>query len=132
MRIEDYALIGDTHTAALVSREGSIDWLCLPRFDSQACFSRLLGDERHGYWRLTPAGKVTATRRRYRDGSLVLETEMDTAEGTVRVIDCMPVRERHPEVVRVVEGVKGRVQMRMDLVLRFEYGSIVPWVRKAD
>ncbi|HZD67153.1 MAG TPA: glycoside hydrolase family 15 protein [Acidimicrobiales bacterium] len=132
MRIEDYAIIGDTHTAALVGRDGSIDWACLPRFDSAACLARLLGGEEHGYWRLAPAGEVTACRRRYRDGTMVLETEFDTPEGTVRVVDCMPVRERWPEVSRLVEGVRGRVPMRMDLVVRFDYGSIVPWVSRLD
>jgi GH15 family glucan-1,4-alpha-glucosidase len=132
MRIEDYALIGDTHTAALVARDGSIDWACLPRFDSPACFARLLGDDKHGYWRMAPAGAVTATRRRYRGDTLVLETEHDTAEGTVRVTDCMPVRERSPEIARLVEGVKGRVPMRMELVVRYDYGSVIPWVRNLD
>lgn len=132
MRIEDYALIGDTHTAALVGRDGSIDWACLPRFDSPACFAKLLGNQENGYWRIAPAGAVTATRRRYRGDTLVLETEHDTAAGTVRVIDCMPVRERYPEVVRLIEGVRGRVAMRMDLVVRYDYGSVVPWVRNLD
>ena len=129
-RIEDYAVIGDTHTIALVGRDGCIDWLCLPRFDSEACFARLLGDERHGYWKLAPKGPVTACRRRYRDGTLVLETELDCDEGTIRVIDCMPVRHDHPrpEVVRLVEGVRGRVTVRMELSLRFSYGRVVPWV----
>jgi GH15 family glucan-1,4-alpha-glucosidase len=130
--IEDYGIIGDTHTAGLVGRDGSIDWLCLPRFDSQACFAKLLGDDGNGYWRLAPAGPVRATRRRYRGDSLVLETEFDTDEGTVRVVDCMPVRDQYPEVTRLVEGVRGRVQMRMDLVMRFDYGRILPWVRRID
>jgi GH15 family glucan-1,4-alpha-glucosidase len=131
-RIEDYGIIGDTHTAALVGRDGSIDWLCLPRFDSQACFAKLLGDDENGYWRIAPVGPVRATRRRYRGDSLVLETEFDTDEGTARVVDCMPVREQYPEVTRLVEGVKGRVEMRMDLVIRFDYGSVMPWVRRVD
>jgi GH15 family glucan-1,4-alpha-glucosidase len=131
-RIEDYALIGDLMTAALVSRDGSIDWLCLPRFDSTACFARLLGDDGNGYWSLRPVAEVTATRRRYRDDTMVLETEMDTAEGTVRIVDFMPIRHEHADVVRVVEGVRGRVPMRMDLVVRFEYGRTVPWVRRLD
>jgi GH15 family glucan-1,4-alpha-glucosidase len=130
--IEDYGIIGDTHTAALVGRNGSIDWLCLPRFDSQACFAKLLGDDDNGYWQIAPAGPVRATRRRYRGESLVLETEFDTDDGTVRVVDCMPVRERHPEVTRLVEGVSGRVQMHMDLVMRFDYGRVRPWVRQID
>ena len=105
-RIEDYALLGDTHTAALVGRDGSIDWLCLPRFDSGACFAALLGEDRHGRWQVAPAGQVLAVRRRYRPGTLVLETEFDTDEGTVRVVDCMPPRQDNPDVVRVVEACK--------------------------
>jgi GH15 family glucan-1,4-alpha-glucosidase len=127
--IEDYALIGDTHTAGLVSREGSIDWLCLPRFDSPACFAALLGDAGNGRWLLAPAGPVHEVRRRYQGDTLVLETEHRTDEGTVRVVDCMPPRQHDPDVARVVEGVRGRVRMRMELTIRFDYGSIVPWVR---
>jgi GH15 family glucan-1,4-alpha-glucosidase len=127
--IEDYALIGDTHTAALVSRAGSIDWLCLPRFDSPACFAALLGDERHGRWLLAPAGPAREVRRRYQGDTLVLETEHRTDDGVVRVVDCMPPRQQDPDVTRVVEGVRGRVPMRMELTIRFDYGSIVPWVR---
>ena len=130
--IEDYGIIGDLHTAALVGRDGSIDWLCLPRFDSAACFSKLLGTEDHGYWKLAPKGAHLATHRRYRGDSLVLESEFVTPEGTVRVIDCMPIRERHPEVVRLVEGVRGKVEMEMTLTIRFGYGQIVPWVRRLD
>ncbi|HYY82207.1 MAG TPA: glycoside hydrolase family 15 protein [Actinomycetes bacterium] len=128
--IEDYALIGDTHTAALVSRAGSIDWLCVPRFDAPACFAALLGDERQGRWLLAPKGEVREVRRQYRGDSLVLETEFHTADGVVRLIDCMPPRQVDPDVARVVEGVRGRVPMRMELVIRFDYGSIVPWVRR--
>ncbi|HYY74662.1 MAG TPA: trehalase-like domain-containing protein, partial [Solirubrobacterales bacterium] len=128
--IEDYALIGDTHTAALVSRQGSIDWLCLPRFDSPACFAALLGDERHGRWLIAPAGRVSAVHRSYQGDSLVLETEFRTGEGVVRLVDCMPPRQHDPDVARVVEGVRGRVRMRMELVIRFDYGSIVPWMRQ--
>lgn len=131
--IEDYGIIGDTHTAALVGRDGSIDWLCLPRFDSAACFAKLLGDERHGFWRIAPApvaGEVRETGRRYRQDTLVLETEFETAGGAVRLVDYMPVREDNPRVVRMVEGLRGSVDMRMDLVLRFDYGSVVPWVRR--
>jgi GH15 family glucan-1,4-alpha-glucosidase len=128
--IEDYALIGDTHTAGLVSRGGSIDWLCLPRFDSPACFAALLGDAGNGRWLLAPAGPVREVRRRYRGDTLVLETEHRTDEGTVRVVDCMPPRQHDPDVTRVVEGVRGRVRMRMELTIRFDYGSIVPWVRQ--
>jgi GH15 family glucan-1,4-alpha-glucosidase len=130
--IEDYALIGDTHTAALVSREGSIDWLCLPRFDSPACFAALLGDRSNGRWRLGPAGGVREVRRRYQGDTLVLETEHRTEEGVVRVVDCMPPRQSDPDLARVVEGVRGRVRMRMELTIRFDYGSIVPWVRRMD
>ena len=128
LRLEDYALLGDTQTAALVGRDGSIDWLCLPRFDSGACFAALLGDERHGRWLIAPAIPVRRTRRRYRPGTLILETEIETDEGVVRLIDAMPPRERQPDLLRVVEGVRGRVPMRMELVIRFDYGSIVPWV----
>ena len=128
--IEDYALIGDTHTAALVSRQGSIDWLCLPRFDSPACFAALLGDERHGRWLIAPAGGVRSVHRSYQGDSLVLETEFRTGEGVVRLVDCMPPRQHDPDVARVVEGVRGRVRMRMELVIRFDYGSIVPWMRQ--
>jgi len=130
--IEDYGIIGDLHTAALVGRDGSIDWLCLPRFDSAACFSKLLGTEDHGFWKLAPKGAHLATHRRYRGDSLVLESEFVTPDGTVRVIDCMPIREHHPEVVRLVEGVRGRVEMEMNLTIRFGYGQIVPWVRRLD
>ncbi len=126
--IERYALIGDTQTAALVGDDGCIDWLCVPRFDSAACFAALLGDASHGHWGLGPASGERATRRRYRDGTLVLETEWDTPEGTVRIVDCMPVRDQSVDVVRMVEGVRGRVTMRMDFVVRFDYGSILPWV----
>ena len=130
--LEDYALIGDTQTAALVGRDGSIDWLCLPRFDSGACFAALLGDQSHGRWRVAPAGAVRAVRRRYAPGTLVLETEFETAEGTVRVTDFMPPRASAPDIVRIVEGLRGRVPMHMELTLRFDYGSIVPWVRSHD
>jgi len=132
LRIEDYGIIGDTHTAALVGRNGSIDWLCLPRFDSDACFARLLGDENHGFWRIAPATDDHEARRRYRGDTLVLETEFETADGVAKVVDCMPIREDHPQVVRMVEAVRGKVAMRMDLVIRFGYGSTVPWVRRAD
>jgi GH15 family glucan-1,4-alpha-glucosidase len=128
-KIEEYALIGDTHTAGLVSRDGSIDWLCLPRFDSAACFAALLGRPEHGRWLLRPAGVVHRIHRRYRPGTLVLETEYETADGSVAVVDCMSIRERHPTVVRMVEGRKGHARMQMELVVRFDYGLIVPWVR---
>jgi GH15 family glucan-1,4-alpha-glucosidase len=133
MPIEDYALIGDTRTAALVSKSGSIDWLCLPRFDSAACFAAILGQPRHGRWLLAPPeGSVRSTRRRYRQDTLVLETEFATDAGVVRVVDCMPPDEDIPNVVRLVEGVEGEVSMRMELVMRFDYGWVVPWVRTVD
>ncbi|MFF7215569.1 glycoside hydrolase family 15 protein [Streptomyces sp. NPDC008238] len=134
-RIEDYALIGDMQTAALVCRDGTVDWLCLPRFDSPAIFAGLLGTEEHGYWRLGPAHAngtrpPAATRRRYRGDSLVLESEWDTPRGTVRVIDFMPPRDGAPQLIRIVEGVSGRVPMRSALRMRFSYGWVVPWVHK--
>ena len=129
LRIEDYAIIGDSQTAALVGKDGSIDWLCLPRFDSAACFAALLGDERHGRWLLAPAGVVTSINRRYRHGTLVLETEFTCEDSVVRVIDCMPRRDHVPDLARVVVGVRGEVRMRMSLDLRFDYGHIAPWIR---
>jgi GH15 family glucan-1,4-alpha-glucosidase len=131
-RIEDYAVIGDTQSAALVGRDGSIDWWCAPRFDSGACFAALLGSPEHGRFLVAPAGEVLAVERRYRDGTLVLETEFRTATGSVRVVDCMPPRTARPDVVRVVEGIDGHVDMRMEFVVRFDYGSIVPWVERVD
>ncbi|MFF2505643.1 glycoside hydrolase family 15 protein [Streptomyces sp. NPDC058067] len=130
--LEDYALIGDQQTAALVSRAGSVDWLCLPRFDSAACFASLVGGHDNGHWRLAPKGAGDCTRRSYRPGTLILDTEWDTDEGSVRVTDLMPQRDRAPDLVRVVEGLRGRVTMRGTLRLRFDYGSIVPWMRRAD
>jgi len=130
--IEDYGLIGDLHTAALVSRGGSIDWLCFPRFDSPACFAALLGDADNGHWTLAPQSGADATSRRYRGNTLVLEHEWATPEGTVRVVDFMPPRDDLPDLVRVVEGVSGRVPMRSTLQVRFDYGHIVPWVRRVD
>ena len=128
--IEDYALVGDCETAALVSRRGSIDWLCFPRFDSNACFAALLGTPDHGRWLLAPATPVTGVRRWYRGDTAVLETELTTAEGTVALIDFMPIRTGLPDLVRMVAGRRGRVPMRMELVIRFDYGSVVPWVRR--
>ena len=128
--IEDYALIGDCETAALVSRDGSIDWLCFPRFDSPACFAALLGTPEHGRWLLAPSEPILSVRRQYRGHTVILETEFTTAEGVVAVLDFMPVRSDLPDVVRIVVGRRGRVAMRMDLVIRFDYGSIVPWVRR--
>ena len=130
--IEDYALIGNLRTAALVGRDGSIDWLCVPRFDDAACFCALLGTPEHGRWLLAPARSVRRTTRRYRDQSLILETEFVTATGSVRVVDFMPTWGERTDVVRIVEGLRGRVAMRMELVLRFGYGSVIPWVRRVD
>ena len=129
--IEDYALIGDCHTAALVGRDGSIDWLCLPRFDSGACFAALLGEPEHGRWLIAPAAAAHGVRRKYRDGTLILETEFETNEGAVRIIDCMPLSNERWDVLRIVEGLSGRVAMRMELIIRFDYGFIVPWVRRS-
>jgi GH15 family glucan-1,4-alpha-glucosidase len=131
-RIEDYGLIGDLETAALVSSDGAIDWLCLPRFDSGAVFAALLGSEENGHWTIQPRGEFRSTERRYRGDTLVLETTLETDEGAVRLVDFMPPRETNPDLVRIVEGVRGRVEMRMELVLRFDYGSIVPWVRNVE
>jgi GH15 family glucan-1,4-alpha-glucosidase len=132
-RIEDYALIGDCETAALVDRTGSIDWLCWPRFDSPACFAALLGSSKHGRWILRPAGEVRLTSRDYRGHSLILETRFETDEGVVTLVDFMPPRGHNSDVVRLVRGDSGRVRMAMELVLRFDYGLIVPWVsRLAD
>jgi GH15 family glucan-1,4-alpha-glucosidase len=130
--LEEYGLIGDLESAALVGRNGAIDWLCLPHFDSASCFSALLGDEQHGRWLLAPAGEVTETARRYRPKTLVLETEFETADGAVRVIDFMPRRgSGPPHLIRIVEGMQGRVPMRMELSLRPDYATILPWVERA-
>jgi GH15 family glucan-1,4-alpha-glucosidase len=131
-RIEDYALIGDLQTCALVGRDGSIDWLCVPRFDSAACFAALLGTPDHGRWKIAPAGEIRAVRRSYRGDSLILETEFECDSGRARLIDFMPIRTKDIDVVRIVEGVEGTVPMRMELQIRFDYGSIVPWVRSID
>ena len=132
LRLEDYGLIGDTETAALVGRDGSIDWLCLPRFDSHACFAALLGTPEHGRWRIAPAGPVVETARRYRGRTLILETEFRTGSGVMRVTDCMPPRDGSPDLVRIVEGLEGEVRVEMELIVRFDYGTIVPWVRRID
>jgi GH15 family glucan-1,4-alpha-glucosidase len=131
-QIEDYALIGDCETAALVSRDGSIDWLCFPRFDSPACFAALLGTAENGRWHITPAGCIRTLRRRYRAGTLILETDFVTDTGEVRLIDCMPPRTTAADVVRLVQGQRGHVAMRMALSIRFDYGAIVPWVRHTN
>ncbi|HEX2145452.1 MAG TPA: glycoside hydrolase family 15 protein [Glycomyces sp.] len=131
-KIEDYGMLGDLHTAALVGTDGSIDWLCLPRFDSPACFAALLGDESNGCWRLGPASGERCTRRRYRGDTLILETEWDTPDGSVRVTDAMPPRDGAADLVRVVEGLSGRVPMHMMMRLRFGYGQVSPWIRCHD
>ncbi|MEV7423973.1 glycoside hydrolase family 15 protein [Streptomyces sp. NPDC091212] len=131
-RIEDYALIGDLQTAALVGRNGSIDWLCLPRFDSAACFAALLGTEDNGHWRLAPTGARACTRRAYVGESLVLESVWETRTGTVKVTDFMPQRDVAPEIMRIVEGVSGTVEMSATLRLRFDFGSVVPWMRRSQ
>ena len=123
-------MIGDCHTAALVGCDGSIDWLCWPRFDSPACFAALLGTPGHGRWKIAPTDPQPRVRRRYRSGTLVLETEFDTAEGALTVIDFMPVAKPNSDLVRIVVGRRGRVPMRMELVLRFDYGASVPWVSR--
>jgi GH15 family glucan-1,4-alpha-glucosidase len=131
-RIEDYALLGDLQTAALVGRSGSVDWLPFPRFDSSSCFGALLGGREHGRWLLAPSGAGPATDRRYRDDTLILESEWQTPDGRVRVIDFMPPRETTPDIVRIVEGLDGSVKMRTELVIRFDYGSVIPWLRRLD
>ncbi|MHB1286213.1 MAG: glycoside hydrolase family 15 protein [Leptospirales bacterium] len=129
--IEGYALIGDWHTAALVGRDGSIDWLCFPRFDSGACFAALLGDPEHGRWVVAPAEEVRNIRRQYRPGTLILETDFETDAGSVRIIDFMSLSEERWDVLRIVEGLSGRVAMHMELIIRFDYGSIMPWVQRS-
>ncbi len=129
--IEQYALIGDCHTAALVGSDGSIDWLCLPSFDGGACFAALLGEPTHGRWLIGPAGKVLGTRRSYRNDTLILDTEFETPEGRVRITDFMPASPTRLDVVRIVEGLSGQVALRFELIVRFDYGSIVPWVHRS-
>jgi GH15 family glucan-1,4-alpha-glucosidase len=131
-RIEDYALLGDCETAALVSRAGSIDWLCWPRFDSAACCAALLGGPEHGCWVLSPADSAATVKRRYRPDTLILETEFATSHGVVTLVDFMPVRDRGSHVVRIVQGLSGRVAMRTQLILRFDYGALVPWVTRLE
>ena len=130
--IEDYALIGNLRTAALVGRDGSVDWLCFPRFDDPACFSRLLGSAEQGRWLLAPAKAVRRMERRYRGDSLILETDFVTATGAVRVTDFMPMWGERTDVIRIVEGLRGSVAMRFELALRFGYGDVIPWVRRVD
>jgi GH15 family glucan-1,4-alpha-glucosidase len=130
--IEDYALIGDCETAGLVGRNGSIDWLCFPRFDSSACFAALLGTPDHGRWLVAPADPIRRTRRAYRGDTLVLDTTFETDSGAVTLSDCMPIRTGQPDLVRVVRGVRGTVRMRTEIVIRFDYGSLTPWVRRVS
>jgi GH15 family glucan-1,4-alpha-glucosidase len=129
--LEDYAFVGDRHTAALIGKNGSVDWLCFPRFDSGACFSALLGGPEHGHWWLAPEQPSTV-RRRYIDGTLVLESDFTTDSGSVRIIDFMPPRSRAPDLVRIVVGLEGRVRMRTNCVVRFDYGSVVPWITRTQ
>ena len=131
-RIEDYGMVGDLQTAALISSDGSIDWLCFPHFDSEACFAALLGTVENGRWRLAPRGDCWSGGRRYREDTLILETDWETDTGAVRVIDFMPPRGEAPDIVRLVVGLAGEVEMNSELVIRFDYGSIVPWVRRLD
>jgi GH15 family glucan-1,4-alpha-glucosidase len=131
-KIEDYGLIGDCETAALVGRDGSIDWLCWPSFDSDACFAALLGDREHGRWLMAPKGEITASSRRYRGDTLILETRFETAGGIVELIDFMPPRGNASDIVRLVRGVEGAVAIRMELVIRFGFGVDIPWVRRSD
>ena len=129
-KIEDYAFLSDTQSGALVSRDGCVDWLCLPRFDSGACFAALLGGPENGTWRLTPQEKIKKRERRYRGDTLILETDLHTSGGAVRYIDFMPPRGTNPDMVRIIEGLAGQVTIRMELIIRFDYGSVVPWVRR--
>lgn len=131
-RIEDYALIGDCETAALVSSEGSIDWLCWPSFSSPACFAALLGTRDHGFWQIFPKGTVKAIRRQYEAKTVIVETTFKTKEGEVCLVDFMPPRETHSHVVRIVRGIRGRVAMQMDLAIRFDYGRTIPWVTATE
>ena len=132
LRIEDYAMIGDTESAALVGKNGSIDWLCAPRFDSPAFFAALLGTEANGHWQIAPVGEVHRVERRYRQGTVVLETDFETDDGAVRLVDCMPPHDGHTDLVRVVEGVRGRVAMQMRLAPRFDYGRLIPSLGRID
>ena len=130
-KIEDYAFLSDTQTGALVSRDGCVDWLCFPRFDSGACFASLLGTRDNGHWRFWPKEKIDRTNRRYRGETLILETEIETKSGAVRLIDFMPPRGENPDLIRIVEGIRGEVAMQMELIIRFDYGRTIPWVRTA-
>ncbi len=130
--VEDYALIGDCRTAALVGRDGSIDWLCLPRFDAPACFAALLGGPEHGHWCIAPVSGEVASSRRYAQDTLILETDFETPTGKCRLTDFMPITGDGANLVRIVTGLEGTVDLRMDLVIRFEYGRLVPWVTRDD
>ena len=130
-KIEDYAFLSDTQTGALVSRDGCVDWLCFPRFDSGACFASLLGTRDNGHWRFWPKEKIDKTNRRYRGETLILETEIETKSGAVRLIDFMPPRGENPDLIRIVEGIRGEVAMQVELIIRFDYGRTIPWVRTA-
>src|SRR6202171_6365263 len=130
-KIEDYAFLSDTQTGALISRAVCVDWLCFPRFDSPDCFASLLGEKKNGHWLFSPTDKIDKVSRRYRGDTLIVETEMETPSGAVRLIDFMPPRGKNPDIVRIVEGLRGEVRMEMELIIRFEYGLIIPWVRKA-
>src|ERR1041384_2945982 len=131
-RIEDYALIGDCESAALVGADGSIDWLCWPRFDSDACFAALLGKPEHGRWQIAPKSESVRVTRRYRPNTLILETRFESAEGAATLIDFMPPRSGNARLVRIVKGERGRIAFKSELILRFAYGAIVPWVTRID
>src|SRR5256885_16708775 len=131
-KIEDYAFVSDAQPAALVSRDGCVDWLCLPRFDSGACFASLLGTRDNGHWRFWPKEKIEKTGRRYRGDALILETEIETKRGAVRLIDFMPQRGENPDIIRIVEGICGEVAMQMERITRFEYGRALPRSRTGD
>src|SRR5690348_9825990 len=131
LRIEEYALIGDCETAALVGRDGSIDWLCLPRFDSDGCFAKLVGSEDNGFWRLAPM-KPREVERRYQPGTLILDTIFTAKGGRVRVTDFMPPKSDHSRIVRIIEGLEGRVEMQCEIAVRFEYGKSIPWVSRLN
>jgi GH15 family glucan-1,4-alpha-glucosidase len=130
VKIEDYAFLSDTQTAALVGQNGSVDWLCFPRFDSASCFAALIGEPKNGRWLIAPSDNSATATRKYRGYTLILETTFETKDGAVRLIDFMPPRGTNPDIVRIVEGVDGKVSMRMELIIRFDYGDMVPWVRK--
>ena len=127
-KIEDYALVGDCETGALVGRNGSIDWLCWPCFDSSACFAALLGGRERGRWLITTTEESARISRRYRDDTLILETDFETADGAATLVDFMPPRGKTSEVIRMIVGRRGQVAMRTEFILRFDYGSLVPWV----